>query len=346
MKNQTTSRPVTPPGDAKGGKSVEIERFSWVNHAKARGIASPEYLGCGDAWDVAPSRGAHVMRPATVLEEGRTVALRTHITRGEGDNRRCEVQTVHVIGTVAHLPEMPQAPEYPPLWRSSAQRAILARDRAEYAQLKASGRVHKLPTKAKRARPREGGLVSKNLEDFATPTTPAIGAGRITPPRAIGARGGWCAEYARPRTVGLCDRGPARYKRVKHALCHARRVKRVTCVAHTMHTDATRKGFGTISAALPLTPHLVRAIEGVSVRRDVMSRIAAYATTRGWQSVRGEYDTAQTAPAPSGVPAPTAPVGPRIIPADMAYAKGIAKRKHAALGPAPTPLLLTRETED
>lgn len=315
MKKSHTTRAESPPHDAIGGKSVQIERFSWVNHAKARGIASPEYLGCGEAWDESPSRGAHNPRPATALT-GEDGALR------------------------ALLPSKPELPELPPLARTTAQLAILALDRAEFAQLRASGRVHKLPSRTKRA-PRKGGLVSAHLEDFRAPVARPIAGGRICTTRA----NTWCAEYARPRTVGLCDRGPARVKRVKQALCHARRVKRVACVAHTMHTDATRKGFGPIIAALPLTPHLVRAIEGVSERRDVMSRIAAYATARGWQSVRGEYDTAQTAPAPSGVPAQTAPVGPRIIPVEVAATRRLLARKMQVIGQI-NAVVMPRVTED
>lgn len=345
MKVHNTTRAESPPHDAHGGKSVKIERFTWVNHAKARGIASPEYRGCGDAWDVAPSRGAHNVRPPTVLEEGRTVALRTQITRGKGDNRQCEVQTVHVLATVAHLPEMPQAPEYPALWRTRAQLAILALDCAEYAQLRASGRAHKLPTKAKRARARAGGLVSEHLEDFRTPATPAIGAVRITPPRAIGARGGWCAEYAHTTDALRVQRGPARFARVKQSVCHARRVKHATCKASTNRAIDTRKGSGTIIAALPLTAHLVRAVEGVSARRDVVSRIAAYAAARGWHNVRGEYDTAQTAPAPSGVPAQTAPVGPRIIPVEVAATRRLLARKMQVIGTIDA-VVRPRVTED
>lgn len=334
MKKYDKSRGVTPPHDAPGGKSVEIERFAWSAHAKARGIATPEYLGCGDAWDVAPSRGAHNVRPATVLEKGRTVALRTQITRGKGETRQCEVQTVHVLATVAHLPEMPEAPEYPALWRSKAQLAILALDRAEYAQLKASGRAHKLPTTAKRARPRGVGLVSEHLEDFRTPSTPAIGAGRISPPRAIGARGGWCAEYAHTTDTPRVDRGPARFARVRQSSCHARRVKHVACKASIIRAIDARKGSGTIIAALPLTPHLVRALEGgpwqYTYCHDTM---ATYATLRGWHSVC----TTPEGATPPAVVAPTVPTQPaqpaaRVVPVEVALARGLLARKMRVIG--------------
>ncbi len=321
MKNQAKSHEKSPSRDATGGKSVQNERFAWVHHAKARGIAAPEYLGCGDAWDESPSRGPHTVRPATAITD-----------REDGTQ-------------IAMLPAKPELPELPPLARSSAQLAILALDRAEFAQLRASGRAHKLPSRTKRA-PRKGGLVSAHLEDFRAPVAPPVAAGRICTTRAISSHDvprSWCAAYCRTTVARECDRGAARYKRVRQQSCHARRVKRASCVAYTPHTADTRKG-GTIVAALPLTAHLVRALNGATARRDIVSLIAEYAAARGWHTVCAGYDDApaQTAPAQTA----PAPVGPRIIPADMAHAKGLAKRKHAALGPAATPRLLTRETND
>lgn len=329
MKTHDKSRAESPPHDAKGGKSVEIERFSWCYHAKARGIASPEYRGCGEAWDVAPSRGVHNVRPATVILPARLMTVRK----------------VQVMAQPAILPQRGETPDYPALWRNTAQLAILALDCAEYAQLRASGRAHKLPTKAKRARARAGGLVSEHLEDFRTPSTPAIGAGRIAPPRAIGARGGWCAEYAHPRTVGVCDRGSARAKRVKQSVCHARRVKHATCKASTIRAIDTRKGSGTVLAAQPLTPHLVRAIEGVSVRRDVVSRIAAYAATRGWHSVCTTPEN--TTPAVVAPTVPTQPAQParRVVPVEVALARGLLARKMQVIGTIDA-VVTPRVTED
>ena len=331
MKTHDKSRAESPPHDAHGGKSVEIERFAWCHHAKARGIAAPEYLGCGDAWDVAPSRGAHNARPTTVI-----LPARLTVVRG-----------APVMAQSAMLPHRAEMPDYPALWRSTTQLAILALDRAEYAQLRASGRAHKLPTTAKRARARAGGLVSKHLEDFTTPSTPAIGAGRISPPRAIGARGGWCAEYAHTTATPRVDRGPARFARVKQSVCHARRVKHATCKASIIRAMDTRKGQGTIIAALPLTPHLVRALEGgpwqYTYCHDTM---ATYATIRGWHSVC----TTPEGATPPAVVAPTVPTQPaqpaaRVVPVEVALARGLLARKMQVIGTIDA-VVTPRVTED
>jgi len=320
MKNSHTTRAVTPPHDAIGGKSVKIERFAWCTHAKARGIATPEYLGCGEAWDESPSRGAHNPRAAT------------EFTGDDG-------------ALVAILPTRPELPELPPLARTWAQRAILALDRANFAQLRASGRAHKLPSRARRGASRKGGLVSAHLEDLRAPVARPIAGGRICTTRA----NAWCAEYAHPRTVAGCDRGPARVKRVKQALCHARRVKRVACVAHTMHTDATRKGYGTIIAALPLTPHLVRALEGGPWQYTYChATLAGYATFRGWHSVCTDTAPEDATPTdPTETPTAPTPAQPvrRVVPAEVALARGLLARKMQVIGQIDA-VVKPRVTED
>lgn len=312
MKNQANSRVKSPSHDAHGGKSVEIERFAWVNHAKSRGIAAPEYLGCGDAWDESPSRGAHTVRPATAIKD-----------MGDGTQ-------------IAMLPAKPELPELPPLARTGAQLAILVLDAAAYKELRAAGRVGKVPSRTKRA-PRKGGLVSAHLADFRAPVAPPVAAGRICTTRAISsyddAPRSWCAAIRRTLPLVGCDRGAARYKRVRQQSCHTRRVKHVACVAHTPRTADTRRKGGTIIAALPLTPAIVRAVEGVSARRDIVSRIAEYAAARGWHRVCPTPETTETpAQAAMTVPTPPAQAVRRVIPVDVALARGLLARKLQVIG--------------
>lgn len=116
-----------------------------------------------------------------------------------------------------------------------------------------------------------------------------------------------------------------------------------------MHADTTRRG-GTIVAALPLTPAIVRVLEGgpwhytwdhATTRTRVVP--VDYAT-RGWHTVCDSGDTEAITPATT-VPTRTAQAVRRVVPVEVALARGLLARKLQVIG-AIGAVVKPRVTED
>jgi hypothetical protein len=302
----------------KAAKLPRVTHFVWSEHARTRGVQSPQYVGFG-AWPtVSPGKGASWVKPSTdneTTEDGRIIAyLPPNPNKPEKGNPG---------GKIAHF---------------SGCAAILRNDAARYKSARASALD---PT---------GFVVG-----FDTPQrTPSVRRvdpsawhkGRIAPIAApIGARlcGTQPAKGCRAKVAGMasavCNRGPRKGARCSTlARCAHRRLPGCKHGASGIACNARTNGKGRTILATPMPEGkgsiAVASVKGwAAVRSDTRAE-GSYALDTG--PARGDTLGHRQSPAKAPEGPTNAPEGPRVISFAEALARGNAKRKREALGDAAT----------